>query len=198
MATISTHNGSAVRRQHNIRNKKVTSKQLHIDPGGEHEIWKDETIAHAYHRIFDKYVEEYNSRQKRSDRMIKNYLADIRKDAKKHECYEMIIGVYKGGDIQTNKRIMREFVDGWDKRNPNLEMIGAYYHADEEGEPHVHIDYIPVAHGYKKGMETQTGLVKALNEMGFYTHGSNNTAQMQWEKAENKALEEICNYFGYV
>ena len=85
MATISTHNGSAVRRQHNIRNKKVTSKQLHIDPGGEHEIWKDETIAHAYHRIFDKYVEEYNSRQKRSDRMIKNYLADIRKDAKKHE-----------------------------------------------------------------------------------------------------------------
>ena len=62
MATISTHNGSAVRRQHNIRNKKVTSKQLHIDPGGEHEIWKDETIAHAYHRIFDKYVEEYNSR----------------------------------------------------------------------------------------------------------------------------------------
>ena len=198
MATISTHNGSAVRRQHNIRNKKVTSKQLHIDPGGEHEIWKDETIAHAYHRIFDKYVEEYNSRQKRSDRMIKNYLADIRKDAKKHECYEMIIGVYKGGDIQTNKRIMKEFVNGWEKRNPNLEMIGAYYHADEEGEPHVHIDYIPVAHGYKKGMETQTGLVKALNEMGFYTHGSNNTAQMQWEKAENKALEEICNYYGVV
>ena len=198
MATISTHNGSAVRRQHNIRNKKVTSKQLHIDPGGEHEIWKDETIAHAYHRIFDKYVEEYNSRQKRSDRMIKNYLADIRKDAKKHECYEMIIGVYKGGDLQINKSIMREFVNGWEKRNPNLEMIGAYYHADEEGEPHVHIDYIPVAHGYKKGMETQTGLVKALNEMGFYTHGSNNTAQMQWEKAENKALEEICNYYGVV
>ena len=48
---------------------------------------------------------------------------------------------------------------------------------------------IPVAHGYKKGMETQTGLAKALNEMGFYTHGSNNTAQMQWEKAENDVLE---------
>lgn len=54
---------------------------------------------------------------------------------------------------------MRKFVEEWQERNPNLELIGAYYHGDEPGaEPHVHLDYIPVAHGYTKGIETQTGL----------------------------------------
>jgi len=40
--TISTHNGSAVRREHNIRNEKVVSKEPHIDPNGIHETWIDE------------------------------------------------------------------------------------------------------------------------------------------------------------
>ncbi len=198
MATISTHNGPDAHREHNIRNKKVIDKQPHVIPGGEYEIWKDETLTHAYHRIFDKAVNDYNAKQKRSDRKIKNYLSNVKKDAKKNPCYEMIIGVYKGGDKDTNKRIMRDFVDGWSRRNPNLELIGAYYHADEDGDPHVHIDYIPVAHGYKKGMETQNGYVKALNEMGFYTRSANDTAQMQWQRAENRALEEICNFYGVV
>ena len=30
--TISTHNGSAVAREHNIRNPKVVSKEAHIKP----------------------------------------------------------------------------------------------------------------------------------------------------------------------
>ena len=30
--TISTHNGSAVAREHNIRNPKVVSKEAHINP----------------------------------------------------------------------------------------------------------------------------------------------------------------------
>ena len=90
---------------------------------------------------------------------------------------------------------MKDFVNGWKERNLNLEMIGAYYHADEEGEPHVHIDYIPVAHGYSRGMETQSGLVKALGEMGFEKQGKL-TAQIQWEARENKVLDEICREYG--
>ena len=92
---------------------------------------------------------------------------------------------------ETGREILKEFVDGWSERNPNLELIGAYYHADEEGVPHVHCDYVPVAHGYKRGMETQTGLVKALGEMGFEKKGKA-TAQIQWQARENKHLEELC------
>lgn len=90
---------------------------------------------------------------------------------------------------------MKEFVQGWKERNPNLELIGAYYHADEQGSPHVHLDYIPVAHGYTRGMETQTGLVRALGEIGYQKVGKE-TAQIQWERSENAELERICRAHG--
>ena len=108
----------------------------------------------------------------------------------------MIIGVYgKEVDDDTGKQIMRDFVDSWKERNPNLDMIGAYYHADEQGKnPHVHIDYIPVAHGYRRGLDTQNGLVKALGEMGIQKNGRS-TAQIQWEAKQlsGKALQRTWN-----
>lgn len=114
----------------------------------------------------------------------------------------MIIGVYgklENGSpicsVEQGKAIMQKFVQDWSRRNPNLELIGAYYHADEDGEPHVHLDYIPVAHGYTKGMETQTGLVKALGEQGFEKNGRA-TAQIQWEKRENDYLTSLCEDVG--
>ena len=193
--TISTHNGSSVARDHNIRNRKVTDKEAHIDPNGVYEIWHDERLVDAYQRIFGDAVERYNAKQRRADRRIENYLAAIRGDAKKKEVYEMIIGVY-GTDCtdQTKQEILRQFVDGWKERNPNLELVGAYYHADEEGkDPHVHIDYIPVAHGYKKGMDTQNGLVKALEEQGIEGgETTKETAQIRWERRENAYLEQLC------
>ena len=196
--TISTHNGSAAHREHNIRMKCVASKQPHIHTDGIYEIWKDESARQAYHRIFDDAVERYNARQKREDRKIKNYYSQIEKDEKKHPVYEMIIGIYGKDEYGypvcshwEGYEIMKEFFRGWEDRNPNLELIGAYYHADEDGEPHVHLDYIPVAHGYKNGMDTQNGLVKALGEMGFFKSGKR-TAQIQWEARENQLLEDLC------
>lgn len=202
--TISTHNGSDVRREHNIRNEKVVSKEPHIDPNGIHETWIDEPVRKAYDRLFGAAVEEYNSKQARPERRIKSYYNDVCKDSKKHPVYEMIIGIYgkneDGSPIcsaEQGKEIMRKFVEEWQERNPNLELIGAYYHGDEpDGEaPHVHIDYIPVAHGYKKGLETQTGLVKALREQGFEKIGKA-TAQIQWEQRENDCLTRLCEDMG--
>lgn len=200
--TISTHNGTAVAREHNIRNKKVISKENHIDPNGIHETWIDEPIRQAYERLFGESVRNYNNKQTRADRKIDSYYNTICKDKKKHPVYEMIIGVYgKSEDgspicsVEQGKEIMKKFVDTWQERNPNLELIGAYYHADEDGEPHVHLDYVPVAHGYVKGMETQTGLVKALGEQGFEKNGRA-TAQIQWEKCENDYLTSLCEDVG--
>lgn len=199
MVTISTHNGSTVHQAHNIRAEKTVSKEEHINPTGIHETWVHESERQAYHRLFDDSVKAYNETQTRADRQIKNYYNTVRDDVKKHTSYEMIIGVYpeKGTfmDENTQREILKTFVDGWKERNPNLELIGAYYHADEQGEPHCHIDYIPVAHGYSRGMETQTGLVKALGEMGFEKVGKA-TAQIQWERRENECLEKLCKERG--
>ena len=196
--TISTHNGSAVAREHNIRNPKVVSKEAHIKPNGKFEIWHDEKPRDAYNRLFGQALEEYNNKQKRSDRKIKDYYRHICNDKVKHPVYEMIVAIgNRDNTIDEEKGyfILRAFYDTWKKRNPNLELIGAYYHADEDGVPHVHIDYIPVATGYVNGMTTQSALVKALGQQGFHKEGKA-TAQIKWEKRENTTLEKLCNSFG--
>ena len=195
--TISTHNGSAVAREHNIRNPKVVSKEPHIRPNGKFEIWHDEKPRDAYNRLFGQALEEYNNKQKRSDRKIKDYYRHICNDKMKHPVYEMIVAVGNRDNTVDEEKgyyILRAFYNGWKKRNPNLELIGAYYHADEDGVPHVHIDYVPVATGYVNGMNTQTALVKALGQQSFTKEGKE-TAQIKWERRENAELEKWCNSF---
>ena len=182
-----------------MRNRKVTDKEKHINPEGVYEVWHDEKIRPAYARIFGEAVEEYNRKQKREERKISNYFRSVCKDAKKNPCYELIVGVYGSDcDTETKKEILREFFKTWSERNPNLILIGAYYHFDEEGkDPHLHLDYIPIAHGYKKGPSLQVGLNRALYEQdGFQTDHSHDTAQIKWERKENAYLESLCEARG--
>lgn len=197
--TIATHNGSKVSRQHNLRQRSVTDREAHISRTGSHETWADVPPREAYKRLFGEAVAAYNTKQKRADRKIDDYYTQIKKSKSQHPVYEMIISI--GNDKNRPpehiaREIMLKFCKGWKDRNPNLAMIGAYYHADEVGVPHVHVDYVPVAHGYQKGMSTQTGLVKALGEQGFYKSGKE-TAQIQWESRENATLEALCKERGF-
>ncbi len=200
--TISTHNGSAANREHNIRNPRATDKQGHINKDLKHmdETLHDEKPREAYERIFGEALRRYNDKQTREDRKIKSYFAHIEKDAKKHTVYEMIVQIGDRNDTgiyaPVERECLKEFYRGWKERNPNLECIGAYIHADEDdGTLHMHLDYIPVATGYQRGMEVQNGLVKALEQQGFTKVGAR-TAQIQWEARENAVLEEICNRHG--
>lgn len=197
--TIATHNGSKVSRQHNIRLRSITDREAHISRTGIHETWLDVPPREAYKKIFGKAVATYNDTQKRADRKIDDYYTQIKKSKSQHPVYEMIISI--GNDKNrppedVAREIMFKFCKSWKDRNPNLVLIGAYYHADEVGVPHVHVDYVPVAHGYQKGMSTQTGLVKALGEQGFYKNGRE-TAQIQWQHRENSILEALCRDRGF-
>lgn len=196
--TIATHMGHQVAREHSKRNRKVTDKEGHIRKDGDYAIWADCDPKVAYDKIFGKAVADYNARQKRSDRKIENYYKSVCKDAKKHPVYECIVGVYpKNGKLskQEQKLILNEYAQGWAQANPHLCLIGCYYHADEAGEPHIHLDYIPWSDGYKNGPERQAGLVRALEAQGFHKQGRE-TAQMQWTQAENRRLEAICKAHG--
>nr|MBQ8244020.1 plasmid recombination protein [Oscillospiraceae bacterium] len=208
--TISTHNGSQVARQHNLRNPKVIAKEEHIDPNGHFEVWKDEDPKEAYERLFGDAVQTYNAKQTREDRKITDYYGHICQDKKKHPVYELIIGIYgkkaDGTPIcskNDGRRILRAFVEDWERRNPNLKICGVYYHCDESvgvnGSQvgHVHIDYIPVGEGFSRGMATQSSLSKALEQQGFISQGLNNTAQIQWEARENQFLATLCTHAGF-
>ena len=199
--TIATHVGTKIARQHNIRDKRITDKEAHIDPNGKHEVWFNCNLTEkeAYHKLFDSAVAEYNSRQKRNDRKISDYYEKIKSDKQKHTAYEMIVSV---GNMEEripeelSYEILTEFVEGWKEKNPNMYMFGCYYHADEQGVPHVHIDYIPVGTNYTRGMKKQVSSSKALEEMGFVTDTFKGTAQVKWIHSENERLETICNNHG--
>jgi len=208
--TISTHNGSQVARQHNLRNPKVIVKEDHIDPNGHFEVWLDEDPKEAYERLFGEAVRAYNAKQKREDRQITDYYKQICEDSKKKPVYELIIGIYgkkaDGTPIcskNDGKRILRAFTEDWERRNPHLKLCGLYYHCDESvginGSQvgHVHIDYIPVGDGFSRGMEIQSSLSRALEQQGFQSQGINNTAQMQWEARENQFLATLCAHAGF-
>lgn len=195
--TISTHNGSQANREHNIRNPRATDKQEHIDKSlkSKNEILHDEKPREAYKRIFGKALDEYNAKQERADRKIKSYYNHVEKDVKRNTVYEMIVQIGNrentGIDAPIERECLLEFYNSWEERNPNLECIGAYLHADEnEGTLHMHIDYVPVAHGYTRGLKVQNGLVKAFGEQGFFKQGKE-TAQIQWEARENSILKQI-------
>ena len=59
------------------------------------------------------------------------------------------------------KEILDEYTRSFQERNPNLYLFNAALHMDE-ATPHLHLDYIPVAHGYKTKMHTRNSLTKAL------------------------------------
>ena len=199
MATIATHNGTVIARAHNIRDKRVISKEPHIDPEGKHETWIDYTVRNAYHRLFDAAVAEYNSKQKRADRIITDYYKKVKEDKQKNTAYEMIVSVGNYSNPipeEMSYIILKRFAWEWNKNNPNMVVIGAYYHADEQGVPHCHIDYVPIATNCSRGMKRQVSLSGALKEMGYESDSIHETAQIKWQRAQNQRLEAICNEYG--
>jgi len=203
--TISVTNGKQVARGHNRRDPEAIKRQDHILRGGFNEIWCDEPHGSAYHRIFDDSIKKYNEKQVkngRKNRIIKNYYAKVTNSVQQNPVYEVIVAI---GNCNNNlfdlinKSILMEYCDEWAARNPNLVMVGAYYHADERdpetgkfGVSHLHIDYIPVAYKCNRGPEIQTSVTGALKEMGYVTYKNRHTAQMQWQDKEREALKQIC------
>ncbi len=197
--TISTHGGTAVHQAHNRREPRCIEKEEHIDKNGNYEIWGDMSLKQAYKEIFEPYVEEYNARQTRADRQIKDYYNQICNDAKRNLVYELICAIGNKDDRppdELGKQILREYAEDFIESNPNLAVIGLYYHNDEEGTPHVHIDYIPLKFDCKRGMSVQNSLTGALEQMGYKSKTHKLTAQMQWTKEQNRRLESICRKHG--
>lgn len=199
--TSSVHNGPKVAQLHNARDPRVVSKEDHIDPNGHFEIWYHEMAQDAFERIFGDSVEEYNDRQSDSRRQIDNYYQHINRSKQKNPCYEVIVTVGNKDYCPpafVAKDIVRKYVEEWKHRNPNLEIIGVYWHEDEPGVAHAHIDYIPLAYKNSRGMRIQTSQTKALREMGFENTNDKyrETELTQWNHREREALDTICREYG--
>lgn len=165
-----------------------------------------EPLKDAYKACFGEAVEKYNESQKRADRRIEDYYGHLfgtqsmetpAKGANKQQSfYELVVqvgdrndsGLASGDDFRLVTMCLDEYIKSFKKRNPNFYVFNAVLHLDE-ATPHLHIDYIPIAH-FSRGLAVRNGHAKALEEMGF---GNNEGSIDRWRMKERNVLERICN-----
>lgn len=173
-------------------------------------IYQMESLEAAYENCFGEALRKYNAAQKRKDRQKENYQKEIEQSGNGEKLfYENIVQVGKKTDTpvvdekgeltedaKAAIKVLEQYAITFQERNPNLYLFNCVLHLDE-ATPHLHIDYIPVAHGYKKGMETRNSLTKALQEMGFAKAVSRKQNEtVAWQERERAFLTELCREQG--
>ena len=156
-----------------------------------------EDIKQVYHKLFDKALDEYNAKQKRKDRQIKSYYEKISRSKQEKLFYEVIVQIGNKDDTGVGSSaaevatwVLKDYVKMFHLRNPQLYVIGAYIHLDEE-TPHLHLNFVPWVSGCKRGLETKTSLKAALATRGFASEGKGNTEWKQWAEAEKDDIALI-------
>lgn len=162
-------------------------------------------IGEAYDQLFAESTERYNAKQKRNDRKVHGSYYEhlfgvkpcntVRTAADKRKSfYEDVVQIGKKEDsgfgtedFQLVADCLKEYMEGFQNRNPNFYVFNAVLHMDE-ATPHLHIDYIPVGH-YKRGQDIQNGIAQALKEMDY---GEGKMAIAKWRTAEVEVLNKIC------
>ena len=173
-------------------------------------IYIQEPLKDAYEKCFGQALRDYNATQKRKDRQKEDYLKEIENSGNKEKTfYENIVQIGKKEDTsvvdedgnltedaKTAIEILEQYAKTFQERNPNLYLFNCVMHLDE-ATPHLHIDYIPVAHGYKNGMETRNSLTKAFQQMGFAKAVSRKQNEtVAWQEREREYLTELCRERG--
>lgn len=200
-------------------NRDLTDKQKendwhkHIDWSKSHEnVYLDQTpLRDKFSEIFDGAVADYNAKQKRKDRRIDDYFQKVQDDKTLEPQREFIVQVGniddyrtendKGeptgnseADVKRNKElaneILLEYYKSFKKRNPQLMIYNAVIHNDE-ASPHLHLNVIPVAEGYKQGMKRRPSFNKALREQGVKADENNNKSL--WVNFRNQEVSALAD-----
>jgi hypothetical protein len=162
----------------------------------------NENIQKVYDTLFGEALKAYNAKQTRSDRVIKNYYEKIRTSKQEKPFHEVIFQIGNRDDMnaqseegQLAARILDEFMNGFQKRNPNLHVFSAHLHMDE-ATPHLHIDFVPFTTGSKRGLETRVSLKQALAAQGFTGGTRTETEWNQWIQSEKEELALVMERHG--
>lgn len=136
---------------------------------GSNDLVKD--TKKFYNDFFKNALDEYNKKQKRSDRKIKNYFKHICDDVQKHIAVECIIQV-GGNDFWENKNmderkkmtpIFKKQIEKLQKELPNFKIINAVIHYDEAC-PHVQLVGVPIKENCKRGLAVQVSKTSNFNK----------------------------------
>lgn len=193
-------------------NNRTLTEEEYKQPAHEHIIRekssdniviRQSTIQEAYKEVFGEAVEEYNAKQKRKDRQIKDYYKHVYHSKTLDLQREMIIGLGNKEDWeklgyekkkeagQLIKEVIEDFIR--DKKD-HIHVYNAVVHLDEAGAPHAHINFIPLAHNYKNGLKTQPSWTKSLAQMGY--QGKGRKPFMAFRETEVERIGRIAKKYG--
>ena len=186
----------------NHNSRKFNAKNT--DPERTHRNieYCNEEITQVYHKLFDEAQQRYNEKQKRADRKVENYYEKIRTGKQEKTFHEIILQIGDRDDMSATdengelaKRILDEYFQLFQERNPYLKVFSAHLHMDES-TPHLHIDFVPFTTGSKRGMDTRVSLKQALANQGFIGNSKHESEWSLWVLAEKKELAAVMQRYG--
>ena len=190
--SVTTGKGSVNHNSRKFHAKNIDPERTHLNIK-----YCNENIKDVYHELFDEALARYNEKQTRSDRRIDDYYEKICSGKQEKPFHEIILQIGNKDDMgaktedgQLAAKILDEYMQDFQQRNPTLRVFSAHLHMDE-ATPHLHIDFIPYTTGSKRGLETRVSLKKALAELGFKGGTRSETERNQWVAAEKEQLAEI-------
>ena len=162
----------------------------------------NENVKDVYHELFDEALAWYNEKQTRSDRRIDDYYEKIRSGKQEKPFHEIILQIgdkdnmgAKTENGQLAGKVLNEYMQDFQQRNPTLKVFSAYLHMDE-ATPHLHIDFVPYTTGSKRGLDTRVSLKQALAALGFKGGTRRETELNQWVAYEKEQLAAVMREYG--
>ena len=192
-------------RMTNIRhnNRDLTEKEwkspehsyILRDKSHQNIVVKQLDIRELYEKEFGPALKEYNEKQERNDRKIKDYYKHVGKLDTLDQQREFIIGIGSKADwdkLPEGYKVnigtyLAKYAQDFEKRHPHFRVYNAVVHLDEKGAPHLHLNVVPIADGYKNGLSKQPSFSKALKQEGFTEKGK--FQLMAFHNNEIKVLE---------
>ncbi len=147
--------------KHNCRKYDNNRDNIEVIKGS-FSIYDD--VKKLYKDEFEEARLEYNSRQTRKDRKIKDYFSHVSNNSKNDLACEIIIELgdknfWDTKDLTYKKKmtkVFKEQVTDLENILPNFKIASAIIHYDETS-PHLHIIGVPIKTKTKNGMSKQVG-----------------------------------------
>ena len=169
---------------HNSR--KFKAENIDGERTSQNITYCDLPIKKVYHHLFDEARQRHNAKQSRDDRCIDDYYEKIRAGKQEKLFHEIILQIGNKENMsslsengQLAAKMLDEYMQAFQNRNPNLLVFSAHLHMDE-ATPHLHIDFVPYITGSKRGLDTRVSLKQALAALGFTGGTRGDTEWSQW------------------
>ncbi|MGN0596270.1 MAG: plasmid recombination protein [Ruminiclostridium sp.] len=178
-------------------NRVITAHNVDVSRTSDNITYTKIDLRDFYQQVFGEAIIECNLKQERPDREIHDYYEQVKKSKKVKLFYEVVV---QFGDLhdcgfgsenwETAKTMLDEYIREFEKRNPNLKVFNAVMHLDES-TPHLHIDFVPVAHKGQRGMPIKNSMSGALREQGFSSSNKMQNEWTAWSESERSVMEQI-------